>query len=99
MSAPRSPSEAKPPRMEALARLPLFFAYEGKRALVAGGGTGAAWKAELLSATGATVNVYAEHPSEEMLLLAAEPPKGEIAIHRRAWQPEDFKGAAIAIKP
>src|SRR6202171_2585475 len=97
MSAPRSPSEAKPPRMEALARLPLFFAYEGKRALVAGGGTGAAWRAELLSATGAAVDVYAEHPSEEMLALAAEPPKGEIAIHRRAWQPEDFQGAAIAI--
>ncbi len=97
MSAPRSPSEAKPPRMEALARLPLFFALEGKRALVTGGGTGAAWKAELLSATGAAVDVYAEQPSEEMLALAAEPPKGEIAIHLRAWQPEDFKDAAIAI--
>src|SRR5258708_740683 len=97
MSAPRRPSEAKPPRMERLSRLPLFFAYEGKRALVAGGGTGAAWKAELLSATGATVDVYAEHPSEEMLLLAAEPPKGEITIHRHAWRPEDFKDAAIAI--
>jgi uroporphyrin-III C-methyltransferase/precorrin-2 dehydrogenase/sirohydrochlorin ferrochelatase len=97
MSAPRSPSEAKPPRMEALARLPLFFALEGKRAIVAGGGAGAAWKAELLSATGAAVDVYAEHPSEEMLALAAEPPKGEIVIHRRAWRPEDFKHAAIAI--
>src|SRR5258708_7514168 len=97
MSVPRSPSEARPPRMERLSRLPLFFAYEGKRALVAGGGTGAAWKAELLSATGAAVDVYAEHPSEEMLALAAEPPKGEIAIHRRAWQPEDFKDVAIAI--
>jgi uroporphyrin-III C-methyltransferase/precorrin-2 dehydrogenase/sirohydrochlorin ferrochelatase len=97
MSAPRSPSEAKPPRMEALARLPLFFALEGKRALVAGGGTAAAWKAELLSATGAAVDVYAEHPGEEMLALQTEPPKGEIAIHRRAWRPEDFKDAAIAI--
>jgi uroporphyrin-III C-methyltransferase / precorrin-2 dehydrogenase / sirohydrochlorin ferrochelatase len=97
MSAPRSPSEAKPPRMEALARLPLFFALEGKRAIVAGGGTGAAWKAELLSATGAAVDVYAEHPGEEMLLLAAELPKGAIAIHARAWRAEDFKNAAIAI--
>src|SRR5258706_9899678 len=97
MSTPRSPSEAKPPRMEALSRLPLFFALEGKRALVAGGGTGAAWKAELLSATGAAVDVYAELPSEEMLALAAEPPRGEIAIHCRAWRPEDFKDAAIAI--
>ena len=76
MSEPRSPSEAKPPRMQALSRLPLFFAFEGKRTLVAGGGTGAAWKAELLSATGAAVDVYAEHPSEEMQALAAEPPKG-----------------------
>jgi uroporphyrin-III C-methyltransferase/precorrin-2 dehydrogenase/sirohydrochlorin ferrochelatase len=97
MSAPRSPSEAKPPRMEALSRLPLFFAYEGKRALVAGGGTGPAWKAELLSATGAAVDVYAEHPSEEMLALASDPPKGAIEIHRRAWRLEDFKDAAIAI--
>jgi uroporphyrin-III C-methyltransferase / precorrin-2 dehydrogenase / sirohydrochlorin ferrochelatase len=97
MSAPRSPSEAKPPRMQALARLPLFFAFKGKRAIVAGGGAAAAWKAELLSATGAAVDVYAEQPGEEMLALASEPPKGEIAIHRRTWRPEDFKDAAIAI--
>src|ERR1700682_4333579 len=97
MSAPRSPSDLRPPRMEALSRLPVFFAYAGTRALVAGGVTDAAWKPELLSATGAAVDVYAEHPSDEMLLLAAEPPKGEIAIHRRAWQPEDFQDAAIAI--
>jgi uroporphyrin-III C-methyltransferase / precorrin-2 dehydrogenase / sirohydrochlorin ferrochelatase len=97
MSAPRSPSEAKPPRMQALARLPLFFALDGKRAIVAGGGAAAAWKAELLSATGAAVDVYAEHPGEEMLALQTDPPKGEIAIHRRAWRPEDFKDASIAI--
>jgi len=97
MSAPRSPAEAKPPRMEALSRLPLFFALAGKRALVAGGGAAAAWKAELLSATGAAVDVYAEHAGEEMLALAAEPPQGKIEIHRRAWRAEDFKDAAIAI--
>src|SRR5713226_3464322 len=97
MSAPRSPSEAKPPRMQALARLPLFFALAGKRALVAGGGAAAAWKAELLSATGAAVDVYAEHAGEEMLALAAAPPQGKIEIHRRAWRAEDFRDAAIAI--
>ncbi len=83
--------------MQALARLPLFFALAGKRALVAGGGAAAAWKAELLSATGAAVDVYAEHVGEEMLALAAEPPQGAIAIHRRAWRAEDFSDAAIAI--
>ena len=33
----RTPSETKPPRMEPLARLPVFLALEGKRAVVAGG--------------------------------------------------------------
>jgi len=33
----RTPSEARPPRMEALARLPVFYALSGKRAVVAGG--------------------------------------------------------------
>ena len=28
----RTPSEARPPRMEALARLPVFYALAGKRA-------------------------------------------------------------------
>ena len=55
----RTPSEAKPPRMEPLARLPVFFALAGKRAVVAGGTPAAAWKAELLSAAGAEVEVYA----------------------------------------
>ena len=49
----RTPSEARPPRMEALARLPVFFALAGKRAVVAGGSAAAAWKAELLAAAGA----------------------------------------------
>src|SRR5579871_303199 len=97
MNDRRRPAEAKPPRMEALSRLPLFFALEGKRAVVAGTGAGAVWKAELLSATGAAVDVYAGQPSEELLALAAEAPKGEIIIHRRAWQAGDFENAAIAI--
>ena len=55
----RTPSEARPPRMEALARLPVFYALAGKRAVVAGGSAAAAWKAELLAAAGAAVDVYA----------------------------------------
>jgi uroporphyrin-III C-methyltransferase/precorrin-2 dehydrogenase/sirohydrochlorin ferrochelatase len=43
MNASRSPSEAPPPRMERLARLPVFFALEGKRAVVAGAGAAATW--------------------------------------------------------
>ena len=66
--------------MEALARLPVFFALEGKRALLAGGSAAAAWKAELLSACGARVDVYAEDLSEEMLHVAGETSRGDIVL-------------------
>src|SRR5437588_9654478 len=90
----RTPSEASPPRMEALARLPLFFALAGKRAVVAGGSAAAAWKAELLIAAGATVDIYAAETSGELAELAANTP---ITLHRRAAEAADFSGAALAI--
>ena len=90
-------SESEPPRMAPLARLPLFFALEGRRAVVAGGTPAAAWKAELLSAAGAEVEVYAAEPCEELLALAAEPPRGTIFVHRRAWYVDDIRGSAVAI--
>lgn len=83
--------------MAPMARLPVFFALEGRRALVAGGTTAAAWKAELLSAAGAQVEVYAPEPCEEMLALAARPPRGRIVIHRRACESSDIRGAALAV--
>src|SRR5689334_21604728 len=92
----RIPSEAKPARMGALARLPVFLSLGGKRAMLAGGSPAAAWKAELLSASGATVEVFAEEPCDELVELAAEPP-GKIRITRRHWTPADLAGAAIAI--
>ena len=85
------------PRMEPLARLPIFLALEGKRAVVAGDGPAVAWKAELLSAAGADVVVFAECPCEELHALAAQPPRGAIVLQHRAWQAEDFCGAAVAV--
>jgi uroporphyrin-III C-methyltransferase/precorrin-2 dehydrogenase/sirohydrochlorin ferrochelatase len=93
----RTPSEARPERMSTLARLPVFFALDGKRAVLAGGSAAAAWKAELLSAAGARVDVYAEDVSEELLTIASDPPKGPIVINRRVWILADLEGAAIAI--
>jgi uroporphyrin-III C-methyltransferase/precorrin-2 dehydrogenase/sirohydrochlorin ferrochelatase len=90
-------AEAPPARMEPLARLPVFFALEGRRALVAGGTPGAAWKAELLSAAGAEVVVYAPEPCEQFMALVNDPPQGAVTIHRRAWTPEDLTGMAIAV--
>ncbi len=93
----RGPSEVKSTRIGALARLPAFFALEGKHVVVAGGSQAAAWKAELLSAAGARVEVFAPAPGEDMLALAAAPPRGAIAIHERAWTAADFFRAAMAV--
>ena len=88
----RTPSEARPPRMEALARLPVFYTLAGKRAVVVGGSAAAVWKAELLAAAGAAVEVYAADPCDEMIEIAAS-----VAIHRRAIEAADLDGAAMAI--
>ncbi len=93
----RIPAETSSVRMGALARLPAFFALENKRAVVAGGTQAAAWKAELLSATGARIDVFAASLGEEMLALAEKPPHGPITLHQRAWVERDLAGAAIAV--
>ncbi len=93
----RMPTEAKTFRMGPLARLPAFFALGDKRAVVAGGSQAAAWKAELLSAAGASVDVFAVTLSEEIRALAAAPPGGVINVHDRAWARVDLPGAAIAV--
>src|ERR1043166_2159834 len=53
-----SPSEIRSPRMEALARLPVFFALAGKRTVVAGDSAAAAWKIELLAAAAPDVTLH-----------------------------------------
>lgn len=84
-------------RMDAIATLPVFFKLAGKRAVVAGGTPPATWKAELLSAAGASVEVYAGEPCVDMAELAARPPGGPIRLVPRAWRLDDLAGAAIAI--
>jgi uroporphyrin-III C-methyltransferase/precorrin-2 dehydrogenase/sirohydrochlorin ferrochelatase len=83
--------------MGPLARLPVFLSLEGKRALIAGGSPAAAWKAELLLAAGANVDICAQAPSDELLAVARETWCGSVAVYRRDWEPEDFAGAAIAV--
>ena len=93
----RTPAEIRSTRIGALARLPAFFALENKRAVVAGGSPAATWKAELLSAAGARVEVFAAAPGEEMLALGGAPPRGPVILHNRTWSPDDFAGGAIAV--
>jgi len=93
----RVPSEASLARLQALARLPVFLALDGKRAVLAGGSPAAAWKAELLSASGAQVEVYALNVGEELAELAEAPPRGSIKVNLRNWTVADLPGAAVAV--
>jgi uroporphyrin-III C-methyltransferase/precorrin-2 dehydrogenase/sirohydrochlorin ferrochelatase len=95
---PRSPEEAAPARMDRLSKLPLFMDLSGKRAVVAGGSHGAAWKAELLAAAGGAVDVYADTPSDELeRLVARGSDAGTLTLHLRPWTPGDLAGAAFAL--
>ena len=89
-------SDPPPARIAPLARLPVFLKLEGRRALVGGGSAAAAWKAELLAAAHAHVEVYAPDPSAELLAIAGGA-SGIINIHARPWRTQDFAGAAIAV--
>jgi uroporphyrin-III C-methyltransferase/precorrin-2 dehydrogenase/sirohydrochlorin ferrochelatase len=89
-----------PARMEPLAKLPVFWALEAKRVVVAGGTDAAAWKAELLAACGAHVDIYADELGEAFeMLLARKPehPAARLTLHRRCWGPADLCDAALAI--
>ena len=89
---PRQPDSAAPAPIGALATLPVFFKLAGKSVMLAGGTDAAAWKAELLAATGAQVAVYAAAPGEKLLALAHK-----IALHARPWTAADFSGATLAV--
>ncbi len=97
MDIVRKPTETERAQMAPLARLPVFLSLDGRRAVLAGGTEAAAWKAELLSAAGASVDVYAEVPCDELRRVSIDPPKGRIVIHPRGWTVGDFAGAAIAV--
>ena len=84
-------------RLEPIATLPVFLKLRGRRVLLVGGGAPAVWKAELLSAAGARVDIVAEEPGDDLVALAARPPDGPVTLHRRPWTVADLTGAAIAL--
>lgn len=93
--APRIPDKAPTPRLAQLATLPVFFKLSGRRVVVAGGSEAAAWKVELLAATGAIVSVLAAEPCEKLQALAAD--VVTVQLERRAWSASDLSGATLAI--
>lgn len=99
MTAPslRQNDPSRPERVAPLAKLPVFWGLEGKRVIVAGGSEGAAWKAELLAACGATVDVYCpdgEFCDTFRTLVAAD---DRIHHHDHCWHIGLFDRAALAL--
>ncbi|HEX2135161.1 MAG TPA: siroheme synthase CysG [Microvirga sp.] len=90
-----APAETRPARLGALAKLPVFLDVADRRAVVSGGGEPVAWKAELLAAAGAQVAVFAADPAPELQAVVSVNPS--ITLWRRAWQPADLEGAAVAV--
>ncbi len=100
MDVLQRPRNDAPARMEPLAKLPVFFALEGERVVVVGGTDGALWKAELLAACGARVDIYAEvmgEAFEALFVRMPAHPAARLVPHRRRWTPADLDGAVLAV--
>lgn len=81
-------------RIGSLASLPVFLDLKGKKALVAGGGAGAAWKGELMAAAGAEVHVFCPRAA----LSAALAEKLDTFRHQdHDWRAARFEDFAIAV--
>jgi precorrin-2 dehydrogenase/sirohydrochlorin ferrochelatase len=72
---------------------PVALVLEGKRCLVAGGGSLAAEKVEGLLRAGAVVTVVSPEVSAAIERPAA---LGEITLHRRPYEPADLEGTYLA---
>lgn len=83
-------------RISALAKLPVFWNLAGKRVVISGGSEGAAWKAELLQACGAEVDLYGEanELSETMTGLIE---RTRLRHHAHPWHCGIFAGASLAL--
>ncbi len=93
----QEPASARASRIGPLANLPVFFKLEGKRVVLVGGGEPALWKAELLAAAGALVDVFSDAFADGFRELAASPPSGRIVLIDRRWAPADLAPAALAV--
>lgn len=91
----RKPDEIPPEMMQTLATLPVFYELCGRRAVVAGSTEAAAWKADLMGATGANVEVFAESPCARLEEVAAA--RANVVVTRRKWRADDLDGAALAL--
>jgi uroporphyrin-III C-methyltransferase/precorrin-2 dehydrogenase/sirohydrochlorin ferrochelatase len=90
----RGPASLGASRIGELATLPVFFVLEDRRVILAGSSAGALWKAELLQAAGARVDLFGDYRAEDLAEFAL----GEHVRHQhRHWIDADFRGATLAI--
>lgn len=91
-----SPASTRPPRLGALAKLPVFFDLKGRDVLLVGADEPAVWKAELILAAGARLRVVATdlHP-DFAPLLAGHPDR--VRLERRDWTAQDLDGVAFVV--
>ncbi len=101
---PTSPSQLNKPtpapsaRIGALATLPVFFDLKGKPVLLIGGSEASAWKAELLAATGAKVEVHATEFCSEILALADRIDlSGSIKLIKQPWSLASFANKSLIV--
>jgi uroporphyrin-III C-methyltransferase / precorrin-2 dehydrogenase / sirohydrochlorin ferrochelatase len=87
--------EDRGPLMRGLACLPVFFSLAGKRVVLAGSSNAVLWKAELCQAAGARLDVFSPDPCSGLDALARRCPL--VGLVSRRIEPEDFRGAALAI--
>src|SRR5579863_5665633 len=80
--------------MKSLSNLPVFLRLDGAKAVLAGNGEAAAWKAELLAATGAELRVFAPAPSAKLRQTAD---RAGLRLEPRSWRQDDLEGARVAV--
>ena len=81
-------------RIGDLATLPVFLRLQDRRVVLTGSSPAALWKAALVQAAGAHVDLFGDFRDED---LAEFEFGARVQRHRRAWADTDFHGAALAI--
>ncbi len=97
---PNEIADRAPARMAPLAKLPVFWSLAGQRVIVVGGSDACAWKAELLAACGAKVEIHAEQIGEAcagLIERGSAHPDGALTHYPGAWDEDTLSGAALAV--
>jgi uroporphyrin-III C-methyltransferase / precorrin-2 dehydrogenase / sirohydrochlorin ferrochelatase len=97
-SQPNRRGQPATARIGTLAALPVFFDLKDRPVLLIGGTEAAAWKAELLAAAGAYVEVHAlEFCSQMQELGVRDDLSGSITLIKLPWPANAFAGKALVV--